>query len=175
MSNSFRPRGLQHARLSCPPSTPGVCSNSCPWSWWLPSNHLILGRPLLLLPSIFPSIGVFSSESVLHIRWPKYWSFSFSFSISPSSEYSGLISFRIDCFDLLAVRGTLKSLLQQLISIYKQLIFTASDCARYFFSLYMHMLHLIMLTIQWGRYSSPLSCTSAVSLIRGQSKSRNIE
>ena len=76
----------------------------------MPSNHLILCHPLLLPPSIFPSIRVFSSESVLHIRWPKYW--SFSFSISPSSEYSGLISFRIDWLDLLAVQGTLKSLLQ---------------------------------------------------------------
>ena len=75
-----------------------------------PSNHLILCRPLLLLPSIFPSIRVFSNESVLCIRWPKNW--SFSFSISLSSEYSGLISFRIDWFDLLAVQGTLKSLLQ---------------------------------------------------------------
>ena len=75
-----------------------------------PSNHLILCRPLLLTPSIFPSIRVFSSESVFCIRWPKYW--SFSFSISPSSEYSGLISFRIDWLDLLAVQGTLKSLLQ---------------------------------------------------------------
>ena len=74
------------------------------------SNHLILYRPLLLLPSIFPSIRVFSNESVLHIRWPKYW--SFSFNISPSNEHSGLISFRIDGFDLLAVQGTLKSLLQ---------------------------------------------------------------
>ena len=76
----------------------------------LPSNHLILCRPLLLLPSIFPSISVFSYESVLHVRFPKYW--SFSFTISPSKEYSGLISFRIDWFDLLAVQGTLKSLLQ---------------------------------------------------------------
>ena len=76
----------------------------------MPSNHLILCCPLLLLPSIFPSIRVFSRESVLHIRWPKYW--SFSFSISPSNEYSGLISFRMDWLDLLAVRGTLKSLLQ---------------------------------------------------------------
>ena len=75
-----------------------------------PSNHLILCHPLLLLLSIFLSIRVFSSESVLHIRWPKYW--SFSFNISPSSEYSGLISFRIDWFDRLAVQGTLKSLLQ---------------------------------------------------------------
>ena len=76
----------------------------------MPSNHLILCRPLLLLPSIFPSIRVFSNESVLHIRWPKYW--SFSFSISPSNEYSELISFRMDWLDLLAVQGTLKSLLQ---------------------------------------------------------------
>ena len=76
----------------------------------MPSDHLILSCPLLLLPSVFPSIKVFSSESVLRIRWPKYW--SFSFSISPSNEYSGLISFRIDWFNLLAVQGTLKSLLQ---------------------------------------------------------------
>ena len=76
----------------------------------MPSNHLILCRPLLLLPSIFPSIRVFSNESVLHIRWPNYW--SFSFSISPSNEYSELISFRIDRFDLLAIQGTLKSLRQ---------------------------------------------------------------
>ena len=76
----------------------------------MPSNHLILWSPLLLLPSIFPSLRVFSNESVLHIRWPKYW--SFSFSISPSNEYSGLISFRMDWLDLLAVQGTHKSLLQ---------------------------------------------------------------
>jgi len=76
----------------------------------MPSNHLILCRPLLLSPSIFPSMRVFSSESILCIRWPKYW--SFSFSISPSNEYSGLISFRMDWLDLLAVQGTLKSLLQ---------------------------------------------------------------
>ena len=78
----------------------------------MPSNHLILCLPLLL-PSVFPSIRVFSNASVLHIRWPKYWSFSISISISPSSEYSGLISFRMDRFDLLAVQGTLKSLFQQ--------------------------------------------------------------
>ena len=76
----------------------------------MPSNHFILYRPLLLLPSNFPSIRVFSRESVLHIRWPKYW--SFSFNISPSNEYSVLISFRMDWLDLLAVQGTLKSLLQ---------------------------------------------------------------
>ena len=76
----------------------------------MPPNHLILCRSLLLLPSIFPSIRVFSNESVLHIRWSKYW--SFSFRISPSNEYSGVISFRVDWLDLLAVQGTLKSLLQ---------------------------------------------------------------
>ena len=76
----------------------------------MPSNHLILCRPLLLPPSVVPSIRVFSNESVLHITWPKYW--SFSFNISPSNEYSGMISFRMDWLDLLAVQGTLKSLLQ---------------------------------------------------------------
>ena len=76
----------------------------------MPSNHLIFCCPLLLLPSIFPSISIFSNESALHIRWPKYW--SFSFNISPSNEHSGLISFRMDWLDLLAVQGTLKSLLQ---------------------------------------------------------------
>ena len=77
----------------------------------MPSNHLILCHPLLLLPAIFPNIRVFSNESALHIRWPKYW--SFSFIVSPSNEHSGLISFRMDWLDLLAVQGTLKSLLQQ--------------------------------------------------------------
>ena len=77
----------------------------------MPSNHLILCRPLLLLPSVFPSIRVFYNESVLHIKWPKCW--SFIFSISPSNEYSGLVSLRIDWFDFLAAQGTLKSLLQQ--------------------------------------------------------------
>ena len=76
----------------------------------MPSNHLILCHPLLLLPSVFPSIRVFTNESALHIRWPKYW--SFSFNISPSDEYSGLISFRMDCLALLAVQGALKSVLQ---------------------------------------------------------------
>ena len=108
MSKFLRPHGLQHARLLC------LSPNS--WSLHklmfielvISSNHLILCRPLLLLPSIFPSIRVFSNESVLPIRWPKYW----SFSISPSNEHSGLISFRMDWLDLLAVQGTLKSLLQ---------------------------------------------------------------
>ena len=100
LSDSLRPHGLQHTRLPCPSPNPGVCSNLCPY-WWtiMPSNHLILCRPLLLLPSIFPSIRVFSNESVLHIRWPKYW--SFSFSIHPFNEYSGLIWITMDWLDLL--------------------------------------------------------------------------
>ena len=110
MSNSLWPHGLQPIRLPCPSPSPRDCSNSCSSSrWWL-SNHLILCCPLLLLPSIFPSIGVFSNGSVPCIRWPKYW--SFSFSISPSNEYLGLISFSIGWLDLLAVQGTLKSLPQ---------------------------------------------------------------
>ena len=109
ISNSLRPHGLQHARPPCPSPTPGACSNSCPRKGDA-SNHLILCRPLLLPPSIFLSIRVLFNESALHIRWPKYW--SFSFNISLSNEYSGLISFRMDWLNLLAVQGTLKSLLQ---------------------------------------------------------------
>ena len=110
MSDSWWPHELQHPRLPCLSLSPGVCSDSCPLSHWryLP-NHLILCCPLLLLTSIFPSIRVFSSELGLWIRWLNYW--LFSFSISASNEYSGLISFRIDWFYLLAVQGTLKSLL----------------------------------------------------------------
>ena len=111
MSHCFQPHGLQHTRLPCPSPSPRACSNSCPLSLMMPSNHLILCHPLLLLPSIFPSIRVFPSIQPLCISWPNYW--SFSFSISSSSEYSGLISFRIDWFDLLSVQGTFKSLLQQ--------------------------------------------------------------
>ena len=107
MSNSLQPHGLQHARLPCH-QFPEVAQLMCT-ELVMPSNHLILCCPLLLLPSIFPSIRVFSKELVLCISWPKYW--SFSFSISPSNQYSGLISFRMDWFDL-AVQGTLKSLLQ---------------------------------------------------------------
>ena len=112
---------LSHVQLFATPWTAACqASLSITNSWSLlrlmsielvmPSNHLILCRPLLLLPSILPSIRVFSNKSVLPIRWPKYW--SFSFNISPSNEYSGLISFRMDLLDLLAVQGTLKSLLQ---------------------------------------------------------------
>ena len=99
----------------------------------MPSNHLILCHPLFLPPSIFPSIRVFSSESVLCIRWPKYW--SFSFNISPSNEYSGLISFRMDWLDLLAVQGTLKSLLQP--TVQKHQFF----CAQLFYSTTLTSVH----------------------------------
>ena len=110
MSDSLRPRGLQHTRL------PYFITNSrsllklMSIESVMPSNHLILYHPLLLPPLIFPRSKVFTNESVLCIRWRKLW--SFSFSISPSNEYSGLISFRIDWLDLLAIQGTLKSLLQ---------------------------------------------------------------
>ena len=109
VSDSLRPHESQHTRPPCPSPTPGVYPNSCPSSV-MPSGHLILCRPLLLLPQISPSIRVFSNESTLCMRWPKYW--SFSFSIIPSKEHSGLISFRMDWLDLLAVQGTLRSLLQ---------------------------------------------------------------
>ena len=107
VSNSLQPHGLQHTRFPYPSSSPGACSNSCPLRWRChqPSCPLLLPSPL---PSVFPSIRVFSNQSALHIRWPKYW----SFSISPSSVYSGLISFRIDWLDVLVVQGSLKSLLQ---------------------------------------------------------------
>ena len=110
VSNSLQPHEPQHARPPCPSQTPGVYSNSCPLSPVMPSNHLILCHPLLLLPSVFHSIRVFSNESVVCMRWPEYW--SFSFSISPSNEHPGLISFRTDWLDLHAVQGTLKSLFQ---------------------------------------------------------------
>ena len=110
VSNCLQPHGLQLAKLPYPSPTPEGYSNSCPLSQLSPFNYLILCHPLLLLPPIPPSIRVFSSESTFRMRWPKYW--HFSFSISPSNEYSGLISFRMDWLDLLAVQGTLRSLLQ---------------------------------------------------------------
>ena len=109
----MRPHESQHARPPCPSPSPGVHSDTSIDSV-MPSSHLILGRPFLLLPPISPSIRVFSNESTLHMRCPKYW--SFSFSIIPSKEIPGLISFRMDWLDLLAVQGTLKSLLQHLSS-----------------------------------------------------------
>ena len=110
VSNSLWPHGLQHARLPCPSPTPGVYSKSCPLSRWCHPTISSSVVPFSSCLQIFPSIRVFSNESVLHIRWPKYW--SFSFNISPSNEYSGPISFRMDWLDLLAVQGTLRSLLQ---------------------------------------------------------------
>ena len=110
MSNSLWPHGLQHARPSCPSPTPRVYSNSCPLSWWC---HPTISSSVIPFSShcqSFPAIRVFSNESVLRIMWPEYW--SFSFSISPSNEYSDLISFRMDWLDLLAVQEPLKSLLQ---------------------------------------------------------------
>ena len=107
MSDSLWPHELQHTRPPSPSPTPEVHPNPCPLS---PSNRLILSHPLHLLPSIFPSIRIFSNESALHIRWPKYW--SFSFNISPSNEHPRLIAFRMDWLDLLPGQGTLKSFLQ---------------------------------------------------------------
>ena len=109
MSDYLWPHEPQHTRPPCPSPTPGVHPNSCPLSRWC---HLTISscHPLLLRPSIFPNIRVFSNESALHIRWPKYW--SFSFNISPSNEYSRLIPFTMDWLDLFAVQGTFKSLLQ---------------------------------------------------------------
>ena len=110
MSDSLRPHGLQHARPPYPSTNSQSLLKLMSIELVMPSNHLILCCPLLLPTSILPSIRVFSNESPLRIMWPKFW--SFSFSISPSNEYSGLISFRMDWLDLLAVQGTLKSLLQ---------------------------------------------------------------
>ena len=107
VSDSLQPRGLQHARLLCPSLS---LLRLTPIESVMPSHRLILYHPLSSCPQSFPASGSFLMKSVLHIRWPKYW--SFSFSIHPSNEYSGLISLRIDWFDLLAVQGTLKSLLQ---------------------------------------------------------------
>ena len=109
VSNSLWPHGLQHARLPCPSPTPRAYSNSCPLCWWCRPTISSSVAPFSSRLQSFPASGSFLSESVLRIKWPKYW--SFSFSISPSKEYSGLISFRMDWLDLLAVQGTLKSLL----------------------------------------------------------------
>ena len=111
MSDSWRPHRLQHTRPPYPSPTPRVCSNSCPSSWWCHPAISSSVVPFSSCPqSLPPSIRVFSNESTLHMRWPKYW--NFSFSISLSNEHPGLISFRMDWLDLLAVQGTLKSLLQ---------------------------------------------------------------
>ena len=110
MSNSLRPHESQHTRPPCPSPTPQSLLRFTSIESVMPSSHLILCCPLLLLPPIPPSIRVFSNESTLRMRWPKYW--SFSFSIIPSNEHRRLISFRMDWLDLLAVQGTLKSLCQ---------------------------------------------------------------
>ena len=110
MFDFLRLQELQYTRLPCPSLSLGICSNSCPLRGWCHPSISSSVTLLLPLPTIFPSTRLFSSESALHTRWPKYW--SCSASISPSNEYSGLISFRIDLFDLLAVQGILKSLLQ---------------------------------------------------------------
>ena len=110
MSDSLRPHEPQHSRPPRPSPTPGIYQNSMSIESVMPSNHLILCCPLLRLLSIFPSIRVFFDKLALHIRWPSYW--SYSFNISASNEYSGLISFRMDQLDLLTVQGTLKNLLQ---------------------------------------------------------------
>ena len=110
MFSLLRPHGLQHVRFPGPSPSPRTCSKSSPLSQWYYPTISSSVCPLLFLPSIFPSIRIFSSDWVLRIRWPKYW--SFSFSISPSNGYSVLISFRMDCLDLLAVQGTLESLPQ---------------------------------------------------------------
>ena len=110
MSDSLRPHGLQDASLPCPSRSPGAGSNSHPFSQWCHSTISSSVAPFSAQQEIFPGISVFSNELAFRIRWLKYW--SFSFSISPSNEYSGFIFFRIDWFDFLAVQGTLKSLLQ---------------------------------------------------------------
>ena len=110
MSNSLQPHELWHTRLPCPSPTPRVHQNSCPLSRWCHPTISASVIPFSSCPQSFPASGSYSNESALCIRWPKYW--SFSFSISPSNEYSGLIFFRMDWLDLLAVQGTLQSLLQ---------------------------------------------------------------
>ena len=132
MFDYLQHNGLQQARLPCHVTSSQSLLKLMSIESVMPSNHLILCRPLPLLPSVFPSSGVFSSESVLHIRWPKYW--SFSFNISPSNEYSGLISFSIDWFDLLAVQEILKSLLQHYSSKAIQLLQFNSSALSFLYS-----------------------------------------
>ena len=117
MSNSLWPHGLQHSKLPCPSPSPGACSDLSPLSQWCSSSSVVP----FLLSSIFSSIRDFSNELALGIRWPKYW--SFRFSISPSNKYSGLISLRIDWFDLLRVQGTLKRIIFWFKFIFKYLFY----------------------------------------------------
>ena len=125
MSDSLRPHESQHTRPPCPSPTPRVHSDSS-FESVMPSSHLILCRPLLLLPSIPPSIRVFSNDSTLRMRWPKYW--SFSFSIIPSKEIPGLISFRMDWLGLLAVQGVVSSAYQRLLVFLQAILIPA--CAQ---------------------------------------------
>ena len=146
MAGSLWPHGLQHAGVPCP--SPSLEFTKLMYiKSVMPSNHLILCRPPLLLPSVFLSIRVFSSESVLHIRRPKYW--SFSFTISPSNEHPGLISFRIDWLDLLAVQGTLKSLLQHCSSKASILLHSA------FFIVQPSYLYNPFSPMKWSLFSCP--------------------
>ena len=145
MSNSLRPHELQHSRPPCPSPAPGLHPNPCPLSWWCHPTISSSVVPFLLPPSIFPSIRVFSNESALRITWPNYW--SFSFSISPSNEHSGLISFRMDWLDLLAVQGTLKGLLQHCSSKASILQHSACFIVQLFKSIYDY----------WKNYLWPLS------------------
>ena len=121
-SDSLQPQGLQHTRLPCPSPSPEVCPSSCSLHLWC-HPAVSSSCPLLLLPSVFPSIRDFSNESAAHTRWPKYW--SFSFSISPSNKYSGLISLKTSWFDLLSIQRTFRSLLQHHSS-------KASRCSAFF-------------------------------------------
>ena len=143
MSDPLRPHELQHARPPCPSPAPRVYSNKfmCIKSV-MPSSHLILCCPLLLLPPIPPSIRIFSNESTLHMRRPNYW--SFSFSISPSNEHPGLVSFRMDWLDLLAVQGTLKSLLQHHSSL---------NCINSLALSHLHSPHLTSIHDHWKNHS----------------------
>ena len=150
MSHSLWPHGLQCARLPCPSLSPRVCSNLCPLKSVMLSNYLIPCHPLLLLPIIFPSIRVFTNESALCIKWLKY----LSFSISPSNEYSGLNSFRIDWFDLLAVQGTLKSLLQ-----HYSLKVSVLQCSAF---LIVQLSHAYMCDVCWSL--TPFNLAHEVSL-----------
>ena len=127
VSNTLWPHELQHTRASLSITNSRSLPKLMSVKSVMPSNHLILCRPLLFLPSIFPSIRVFSNESALHIKWPKYW--SLSFNISPSNEHPGLISFRMNWLDLLAVQGILKSLLQHQSSKASILLCSAFFCS----------------------------------------------
>ena len=132
VSNSLGPQQLQQARFPCPPLSPRIRSNSCSLTWWCHPTISSSATPFLC-PQSFPASRVFSSEPALHIRWPKYW--CFSFHSSPTNEYSGLISFKKDRFDLLSIQGTLKSLLQHHSSKASILFF-------FFFSKFIYLFYL---------------------------------